>query len=138
MLEKLECSASPAMFVGGQAFLRGLQNKQAYQMAGLLLHMLSTLPDEIRQRILEIRGLVTKVRDNFKLVVPAYHWDKETKTFERVLRDGYPAIGKCMSQVPQYLLNVNSEQPIMGQLPQLQDWTGVDQMGFLITPLVPT
>jgi hypothetical protein len=60
MLEKLECLASPAVFVGGQAFLRGLQKEQTPQMAGLLLHMLSTLPNEVGQKILETRGLVVQ------------------------------------------------------------------------------
>jgi hypothetical protein len=130
MAEKLECLASPTVFVGGQAFLRGLQNKQTPQMAGLLLHMLSTLPNEIGQKLSKIRGLVAEVKDNFGVVVPAYHWDKDTKTFERVLNNLYLAVGKDMSQVPQYLLSVNSEQLIMGQLPQIQDWTGVGPDGL--------
>jgi hypothetical protein len=120
MLEKLESLASPTMIVGGQTFLKGLQNGPTPQMGALLLHMLSNLPKELGSKLLEIRQVITKVQENFGVVVPAYRWDEDARTFERILADLYPA-GKCMSQVPQYQLNVNPEQAVMGQLPEIPD-----------------
>jgi hypothetical protein len=123
MLEKLESLASPLVIVGGQAFLKGLQNSPTPQMGALLLHMLSNLPEELRSKILEIRQVIAEVKENFGVVVPTYRWDKDTRTFERVLADLYLATGKCMSQVPRYQLNVNPEQLVMGQLPKIPEWT---------------
>jgi hypothetical protein len=123
MLEKLESLASPSVIVGGQAFLKGLQNSPTPQMGALLLHMLSNLPEELGSKILEIRQVIAKVKENFGVVVLAYRWDKDTRTFERVLADLYPAMGKCMSQLPQYQLNVNPKQLVMGQLPKIPEWT---------------
>jgi hypothetical protein len=123
MLEKLESLASPLVLVRGQAFLKGLQNSSTPQMGALLLHMLSNLPKELGSKILEIRQVIAKVKKNFGVVVPAYRWDEDTRTFERVLADLYPATGKCMSQVPRYQLNVNPKQLVMGQLPEILEWT---------------
>jgi hypothetical protein len=85
--------------------------------------MLSKLPEELGSNNLEIRQVITKVKENFGVVVPAYWWDEDTRTFKRVLADLYQATGKCMSQVPQYQLNVNPKQLVMGQLPEIQEWT---------------
>jgi hypothetical protein len=131
MLEKLECLALPSVFVRGQAFLRGLQNQQTPEMADVLLHMLSNLPEEIGHKISNIRILVTEVKDSFGMVVPAYHWDEGRKTFERILKAEEVASGRCMSQVPWYELATNPKQPIMPQLPQLQDWTELEQNGIM-------
>jgi hypothetical protein len=92
-------------------------------MGALLLHMLSNLPEELGSKISEIRQVIAKVKENFGVVVPAYRWDEDTRTFERVLADLYPAKGKCMSQVPRYQLNVNPKQLVMGQLPEIPEWT---------------
>jgi hypothetical protein len=123
MLEKLESLASTLVIVGGQAFLKGLQNSPTPQMGALLLHMLSNLPKELGSKILKIRQVITKVKENFGVVVPACRWDEDMRTFERVLAVSYPATGKCMSQVPRYQLNVNPKQPVIGQLPEIPDWT---------------
>jgi hypothetical protein len=120
MLDNLEQLASPSIFVGGHAFLRGIQNKQTPQMAHLLLHILSILSEEIGHKIAEIKSLVVEVKIRFKVVVPAYHWDEGRKTLERIPEEGGLAPGSCMSQVPQYLLNTNPELPIMPQLPQFK------------------
>jgi hypothetical protein len=138
MLEKLKSLASPTVIVGGQAFLKGLQNSDTPQMAALLLHMLSNLPEELGSKILEIMQVITEVKENFGVVVPAYKWDEDARTFKRVLADMYPAIAKCMSQVPQYQLNVNPEQPVMAQLPKILDWTGVNPDGPSHNSPVPT
>jgi hypothetical protein len=97
MLEKLESLASPSVIVGGQAFLKGLQNSPTPQMEALLLHMLSNLPKELGLKISEIRQVIAEVEEIFGVVVPAYRRDENMRTFERVLADLYPATGKCMS-----------------------------------------
>jgi hypothetical protein len=53
MLDSLEQLASPSIFVGGHAFLRGIQNKRTPQLAPLLLHIMSTLSEEIWHKISE-------------------------------------------------------------------------------------
>jgi hypothetical protein len=71
-----------------------------------------------------------EVKSSFGVVVPAYRWDKGQKTFKRIPKEGGLAPGSCMSQVPWYLLNTNPELPIMPQLPQLQDWAGLEKNGI--------
>ncbi len=129
MLETLEGLASPQLFAGGQAFLRGLQTSDNPQMAQLLLALLAHLPEELGKKILEIRQVVAKVKASYGVVVPAYRWDEDSRTFEPALSDVYPATGKCMSQVPQYQLSVNPEQLVIGQLPEIPDWAGVKPEG---------
>jgi hypothetical protein len=60
MLEKLESLASPTVIVGGQAFLKGLQNGPTPQMGALLLHMLSNLPKELGSKLSKIRQVITR------------------------------------------------------------------------------
>jgi hypothetical protein len=55
MLEKLESLASSTVIVGGQAFLKGLQNRPTPQMGALLLYMLSNLPKELGSKLSKIR-----------------------------------------------------------------------------------
>jgi hypothetical protein len=100
LLEKLKDLASPSAFVGGQAFLRGLQNQQPPEMASLLLHMLAHLPSTLGQRLTKLKGLVVEVKSSFGVVVSPYYWDKGQKTFERVLEAGGLALGNCMSTIP--------------------------------------
>jgi hypothetical protein len=119
MLDKFEDLASPSIFVGGQAFLRGLQNEEAPRMATLLLHILSTLSEEIGHKMADIRSLVVEVKSSFGVVVPAYRWDKGQKTFKRIPEEGELAPGSCMSKVPWFVLNTNPKLPIMPQLLQL-------------------
>jgi hypothetical protein len=130
MLDSLEQLASPSIFVGGHALLRGIQNKQTPQMAHVLLHILSTLPGEIGHKIAEMRKLVVEVKGSSGVIVPAYRWDKGRKTFKRIPEEGGLAPRSCMSQVPQYLVNTNPKLPVMPQLPQLQDWAGAEQNGI--------
>jgi hypothetical protein len=130
MLDSLEQLALPSIFVGGHAFLRGIQNKQTPKMASLLLHILSTLPGEIGHKIAKIRKLIVEVKSSFGVIVPAYCWDEGWKTFERIPEEGGLAPGSCMSQVPQYLLNTTPKLPVIPQLLQLQDWAGAEQNGI--------
>jgi hypothetical protein len=131
MLENLKHLASPSIFVGGQAFLRGLHNKQPPQMASLLLHMLAHLPSELGDRIAKLRSLVEEVKSSFVVVVPAYYWDKGEKTFKRMPEAGELASRKCMSMVHWYQLMTNLGQPVMPQLPQIQEWKEIVQDGII-------
>ena len=129
MLDTLEGLASPQLFAGGQAFLQGLQTSDNPLLAQLLLTLLANLPEELGRKISEIRQVIAEVKANYGVVVPAYRWDEDSRTFEPSLADVYPATGKCMSQVPQYQLSVNPEQFVIGQLPEVPDWTGVKPAG---------
>jgi hypothetical protein len=71
-----------------------------------------------------------EVKSSFGVVVPAYRWDKGQKTFEWIPEEGGLAAGSCMSQEPWYLMNTNPKLPIMPQLPQLQDWAGLEKNGI--------
>jgi hypothetical protein len=82
MLHKLKELASPSIYVAGQAFLKGLQGQDAPMMANILLHIINTLLEEIGLKITDIRSLVGEVKSSYGIVVPAYHWDKEQKTFK--------------------------------------------------------
>jgi hypothetical protein len=55
-------------------------------MANLLLHIINTLPEEIRLKITNIRSLVGEVKSSYGVVVPAYHWDKGQKIFEQMYK----------------------------------------------------
>jgi hypothetical protein len=121
LLEKLKDLASPSIFVRGQAFLRGLQNQQPTKMASSPLHMLAHLPSTLGKRIAKLRGLIVEVKRSFGVVVPAYYWDKGRTNFERVLEARGLAPGKCMSTLPWYKLITEPGQPIMPQLPYIQE-----------------
>jgi hypothetical protein len=107
MLNKLEELASPSIYVAGQAFLKGLQGQDAPTMANILLHIINTLLEEIGLMIPDIRSLVGEVKSSYDVLVPAYCWDKEQKTFEQISGKEGPAAGSFMSVVPWYILNTN-------------------------------
>jgi hypothetical protein len=88
MLDKIKDLASPSIFVWGQTFLRGLQNEKAPKMATLLLHILSTLLEEIGHKITNIRSLVVEVKSSFGVLVQAYCWDKGRKTLKWIPEEG--------------------------------------------------
>jgi hypothetical protein len=112
MLTKLEELAAPSLYVAGQAYLNGLQNPDAL----LIMHLIQNLPGELTLKLIDVRNLVGEVRNMFGIVVPAYQWDKEHHTFEQVSR----AVAKdCMSKVPGYILTTNPNQPLMGQLSEI-------------------
>jgi hypothetical protein len=101
----------PSVFIGGQAFLAGLQNQQPPEMATLLLHMLANLPSTLGERLTKLNCLVVKVKSSFGVVVQPYYWDKGQKTFEWVPESGVLAPGKCrgkcMSTIPHYKLTTD-------------------------------
>jgi hypothetical protein len=84
ILNKLKELASPSIYVAGQAFLKGLQGQDAPTMVNVLLHIINTLAEEIGLKITDIRSLVGEVKSSFSIVVPAYRWDKEQKTFKQI------------------------------------------------------
>jgi hypothetical protein len=120
MLNKVQELASPSLYVAGKEFLRGLQSQDALQSANLLLLIINTLPGEIALKINNVRSLVGEVRSMYDVIVPAYHWDKGQKTFERISGTEGPAAGNCMSEVQGCIPNTNPNLPVMGQLPELE------------------
>ena len=109
MLTKLEAMATPSLYVAGKAYLEGLQATDAQ----LLLHLIQALPTELAVKLTEVRSAITQARNMFGTVVPAYQWDKELGTFERVVN---VPVNHCMSKVPGYVLITNPNLPLMGQL----------------------
>jgi hypothetical protein len=72
LLERLEDLASPAVFVVGQAFLSGLQNRQAPEMATLLSHMMANLPSTMDQKFAKLGDPIAEVKRSFGVIIPPY------------------------------------------------------------------
>jgi hypothetical protein len=114
MLTRLEELTSTSLYVAGKAYIDGLQPPEA----NLIMHLIQNLPGELTLKLNDVRNLVGEFRNTFGIVVPAYRWDKEHHTFERVTR----AVAKdCMSRVPEYLLTTDPSKPLMGQLPEIPE-----------------
>jgi hypothetical protein len=106
-------------------------------MAILLLHMLAHLPNELGDRIAKLGSLVVEVKSSFGVVVPAYYWDEERKTFERMPEARELVSKKCMSTVPWYQLMTDPGQPVMPQLLQIQEWKELVQDGIIHNSFIP-